>query len=173
MRKIYLSALMFFSIILIIITACSSSNLAEEVSKTIGIDLSNGTVSQSTDSHGGFHGDGITYIKMTFSDKESKTIAKAIENNERWNKLPLTANLNIALYGKESSSGSIGPFVTKDDGKVLFPMVENGYYFFIDRHNESKDVKDDTDILNRYSFNFTIAIYDIDSQTLYYCELDT
>lgn len=48
------------------------------------------------------------------------------------------------------------------DGKTFFPMVYNGYHFFIDRHSESKDVKDDTDLLNRNSLNFAIAIYDTD-----------
>lgn len=32
---------------------------------------------------------------------------------------------------------------------------------------------DDTNILDRYSLNFTIAIYDIETNTLYYAELDT
>lgn len=94
-------------------------------------------------------------------------------NNEGWNKLPLTDNLNVVVYGKESPSESLGPYVTDDDGKTIFPVVENGYYFFMDRHSESKGINDDTNILNRYPFNFTIAIYDTDNQTIYYCEFDT
>lgn len=156
------------------ITACSSDNSTKKyISKTLGIDLSGGTVAVNVDSHGGFHGDGITYVEITFSENDNKAIVEAIENNEDWRRLPLSENLNIVIYGKESSWESIGPYVTDDEGKTIFPMVYNGYYFFTDRHRESKDAKDDTDLLNRYSFNFTIAIYDTDGQTLHYCEFDT
>lgn len=171
-EKKYLSVLMFL-FIAFIITSCSSNNSTKYISKTLGIDLSKGTISQSVDSHGGFHGDGITYVEMTFSEKDSKDIVRNLENNKDWNKLPLSENLNIVVYGKKSSNESVGPYITNNDLKPIFPMVHNGYYFFLDRHKESKDVKDDTDLLNRYSFNFTIAIYDIDNRALYYCEFDT
>ncbi|NBI07841.1 hypothetical protein [Senegalia massiliensis] len=171
MRKIYLNA--FILITIIFITACSSSDLTKEISLTTGINFLDGRILKNVDSHGGFHGDGTTYIEIMFSDKENESIIRSIENNDRWGKLPLTDDLNIALYGKGSSSQFIGPLVTNDEGKGFFPTVENGYYFFIDRYSESKDKKDDTSIINRNSFNFTIAIYDKDSKTLYYCELDT
>lgn len=35
--------------------------------KTLGIDLSGGTISVNVNSHGGFHGDGITYVEITLS----------------------------------------------------------------------------------------------------------
>ncbi|MEG2452447.1 MAG: hypothetical protein RSA77_06105, partial [Clostridium sp.] len=88
-------------------------------------------------------------------------------------KLPVTDNLLTVIYGKVSDHKSIGPFIANGDGDALFPIVENGYYYFLDRHSESKDEKDAADLLSRNSFNFTIAIYDIDNQTLYFSEFDT
>jgi len=44
---------------------------------------------------------------------------------------------------------------------------------FVDRHSESKDIHSDIDLFSRHSFNFTIALYDVDSNTLYYYEFDT
>lgn len=172
MKKIRLST--FLAVVMIImLTACSSSNETKNISKMLGIDCSDGTISQSTDSHGGFHGDGSTYIEIKFDDTSGKTVAQEIENLTAWNELPLTDNLNTVVYGKESPSASIGPYVVTSDGEPLFSTVTNGYYFFHDRHSESKDAKDDTDLFSRSSFNFTIALYDADTQTLYYFELDT
>lgn len=114
-----------------IMPSCSSNDSKEYISKVLGIDLSNGTVSEKMDSHGGFHGDGIKYIEITFSREDSKHITEAIQNNQGWNKLPLSQNLNIALYGKKSLSQSIGPYITNDNSKPIFPRVKNGYYFLL------------------------------------------
>ena len=43
----------------------------------------------------------------------------------------------------------------------------------MDRSSESTDNTDDSMLLSRYSFNFTIAIYDTDTDILYYFEYDT
>ena len=53
------------------------------------------------------------------------------------------------------------------------PTIENGYYYFKDRHSESTNKYDYTDINNRPSYNFTFAILDKDTNTIYYYELDT
>ena len=137
--------------IIIFVTGCNPKKSTREISNTLGVDLSSGIISRSVDSHGGFHGDGTTYLEMTFSDTEGESIIETIKMNEDWNTLPLTDNLNIALYGKETPTGSYGPYVTSDDGKPIFPIVENGYYFFIDRHSKSVDMKDDTELHNRHS----------------------
>lgn len=172
MRKIYLYFIIVFLNIIVIIS-CSSSDLNKKISMNTGIDLSDGAVSKSIDSHGGFHGDGITYIEMSFSDKQGVNITKIIDKEKSWSRLPLNDNLNTAIYGKENSNEYVGSLFSGDSGNELFPKVENGYYFFVDRHRDSKEVTDYTDILNRNSFNFTIAIYNTDNQTLYYGELDT
>lgn len=38
---------------------------------------------------------------------------------------------------------------------------------------QSTDPKDDTNVFSRFSYNFTMAIYDAETNTLYYMELDT
>lgn len=173
------------AMVITMLTACSSNDETDNLSTVLGVDLSDGTISQSTDSHGGFHGDGITFIKMTFADNKASLLAQEIEKATMWNKLPLTDNLSTAVYGKESETESHRGLVIDDEGNRLIPKVNNGYYFFYDRSSESKDPKDpkdskdpkdpkdDTDLFNRYSYNFTIALYDTDTQTLYYYELDT
>jgi len=153
-------------------SACKSKDSTKHISKTLGVDVSKGTLVKDMDSHGGFHGDGMSFIEITFSDTD-QDLVEQIKSNGGWNGLPLTENLSAAVYGKERDNRIMGPLITNDEYEQLFPVVENGYYFFYDRHTDSKDNKDDTDLFNRYSYNFTIAIYDIDTRALYYYKLDT
>ena len=46
-------------------------------------------------------------------------------------------------------------------------------YYFLDRHSESKDRYDSSDLNNRFSWNFTLALLDVDKNIIYYYELDT
>ena len=141
-----------------------------DISKVIGLDVSAGKVISEADSHGGFHGDGTAVAEIQFTDA---VLCEQIEDNEEWNPLPLTENLTALVYGIQTENSSVGPMIHDGDGTPLIPVVENGYYFFQDRHSQSTDPKDDSGVLGRSSYNFTIAIFDVEHQTLYYLELDT
>lgn len=157
-------------IIAILLTGCSSngdSDIKNDVSKALGVDVSSAEISESIDTHGGFHGDGTTFVSMEITDE-----ATAEKIKTEWNELPLTENLTALVYGVKEDTSSIGPYVT-EDGETLFPQIENGYYYFNDRHSESNDGSDDADVLNRHSFNFIISIFDTDTNRLYYCKFDT
>lgn len=52
----------------------------------------------------------------------------------------------------------------------LLPGIANGFYRLIDRHS---DAGDGQNLLERASLNVTLAVYDADSDTLYFCEMDT
>ncbi|MBM6615854.1 hypothetical protein JTF06_13260 [Desemzia sp. RIT804] len=143
------------------------------VSQTLGLHLSKGTILQDEDSHGGFHGDGMRYLEIAFSDTEELAIIEDIQTGKGWHALPLTDNLDIALYGGEDATTFISPYISWDNREPLFPIIENGYYFFLDRHSDSVDEEDDNDLFNRFSYNFTLAVYDSDTKMLYYCEFDT
>ena len=159
---------------LLFCSACSSNESRysnEAISSLIGVDVSQADIKTIINNYDGFHGDGACCISMPFG---SDTCLTQIKNNPLWNELPLTDNLTAIVYGIETDTSSIGPYISFDDFKTpAVPYIENGYYFFEDRHYESVNSKDDTDILNRNSFNLTIAIYDVDTDTLYYLELDT
>lgn len=152
--------------------ACGPQDSIKRISNTLGVDLSKGNVVQDINSHGGFLGDGITFKEITFTDN-GQVITDKIKSNDGWCELPLTENLRKAVYGRVQKPYVLGQLVSNDEGEPLFPLIENGYYFFYDRNSESKDSKDDTDLYNRNSYNFTIAIYDTDRHILYYFELDT
>lgn len=129
--------------------------------------MSEGTVLMDEDTHGGFHGDGQTLVEILFDDPEA--LAARLAENGDWQALPLTENLQTAVYG----SATVGSLVWGWGEKDELPAIENGYYYFYDRHSESKDPKSDRELFSRYSYNFTIALYDADSGHLYYYKLDT
>lgn len=154
-------------------SACSSDSETDDISNTLGIDMTDGTVVSSEDTHDGFHGDGDTYTEISFDDDSGAALADAMANNDDWRAFPLSDNLQAVVYGRVDGDTQYGPYITDDDGASIIPQIEHGYYYFYDRHSESSNPKDDTKLLNRYSMNFTIALYDTDNNELYYYELDT
>ena len=150
------------SICLLLMSGCSKSgSITDDISKEIGIDLADAEYATSIDTHGGFHGDGNTIVSMPVS---SESVLEQIQNNPQWHSLPFTENLTAVVYGITDENSSIGPYITVDDTRnPAVPEITNGYYFFLDRHSQSADPHDDTNVLSRASFNLTIAIYDCDT----------
>lgn len=173
-RNVLLSFLLVVSFLFAVIGcgADGSANFLQELSQSLGVDVSSGEILTQSDTHGGFHGDGTTVVEIQLTDSD---LAKQIEENGNgeWNELPLTDNLTALVYGIHTEESSVGPMIHGGDNMPVIPEVENGYYYFLDRHSQSTDPKDDTKVLGRGSYNFTIAIYDADHQILYYMELDT
>lgn len=158
---------------LLFMTGCSvgkPSGVLRDISTTTGVDVSAGEVITAEDSHGGFHGDGTTVIEVQY---KGTALAEQIEEHGDWNVLPLTENLTALVYGVHTEETSVGPMVHDGTGTPILSKVQNGYWFFYDRHSQSTNPKDDSGVLGRASYNFTIAIYDTVNQTLYYIEFDT
>lgn len=151
----------------------SETNDISYISRTLGIDLAGGTVLSSEDTHGGFHGDGDTCVKISFDDDSGAALADTMADNSDWCAFPLSDNLQTVVYGRVDGDAQYGPYLTDDKGASIIPPIEHGYYYFYDRHSESNNPKDDTELLSRASLNFTIALYDTDNNKLYYYELDT
>ena len=126
----------------------------------IGIDVSKGTVLTDSDSHGGFHGDGMMFQQISFEDSE---LSDEIKDNGSWNPMPLSENIEALVYGIKEGPSSIGPYLTDESGDTIIPDIQNGYYYFYNRHSESETPYSDVDVLGRASFNFILALYDCDN----------
>ena len=118
-----------------------------------------------TDSHGGFHGDGLYVLVLDCAQNREQ----ALETVGEWNALPLSEPLRLMMYGGEKD-GIVYGYLGEEN---LLPEIENGFYRFEDRHDQSRDSADDTSLLSRASFNFSLAVYDADTDRLYYFEMDT
>ena len=145
---------------LLILTGCLFKSTQSRISGDLNINARNSKVALKSDNHGGFHGDGTTFTKLTFSGDDCLI---SIKNNPDWNTLPLPSTLNLLL----SQTSELF------DDSVFMPQIQQGYYCFIDRHPNSIDSKNHESVLNRVSINITLGIYDTDTNSLYYIKIDT
>ena len=151
-------------IVCIIFSFCSIVGSGQ--TECFGFKTSVFAVIEEADTHGGFHGDGSYYLILDCSEKREQ----ATELIKDWTPFPLSENLQLIMYGGEKDGVVYGYNLVE---KAHWPIINNGVYKFVDRHSEAGDKSDDTNIFNRYSFNFSIAVYDLDTNTLYYFEFDT
>jgi len=152
--------LLILTLVLLFLTGCVAET--DNISATLGTDVSGGEILISEDSHSGFHGDGETYIVFQFRNENQFSVPEG----PFWHELPLTGNLSTILYGNNQ-------MLTDDAGNPRVPEIQNGFYFFCDRHSKSTDPTKDAGLFSRNSLNFTLAVYDSDTCTLYYYEQDT
>lgn len=143
-----------------------ASNYISKTTEHFGFAKKDFAVVEELDTHGGFHGDGSYYLILDCSNNKEK----ALEIVEDWNKLPLSENLNLVMYGGEKDGVTYGYELAEE---AHIPKIENGYYIFEDRSSDSVDSSDDSELFDRYSFNFSIGIYDCDIHNMYYFEFDT
>mgnify|MGYP000900384322 CR=1 FL=1 len=168
MKKFCLVICIFM--IAIMVAGCSLGSNQDYIAKQINIDMPNLLTIEYWDDHGGFHGDGEKYAKIEFDNKNGLNILSQIENSNRWNEMPLTENLNLIMYGGIKDNMEYAYNLSEKSG---IPEIGNGYWYFIDRHSKSPNVESDIELFSRHSFNFTLAMYDVDNNTLYYYEFDT
>ncbi len=164
-----LIAALFLLLVFAILTIFGLQEHQNSISSELGIDVSNGNEISHLDTHRGFHGDGKTYIVLRFSDNDA---LKQIEESTQWKEFPLDETVEALVYGISDETSRTGPFLTDGEGNALVPKIQRGYYLLIDRHTEAGKAAG-TNILHRNSLNFTLGLYDINSNTLYFCKLDT
>ncbi len=161
---------MLAAALVVLLAGCEAWNRLGVIGGVLGLDVSGGTLETYTDTHGAMS-DGTTFAKIVFADG---AVEARIREDERWNALPVSETAETLFYGtskeRDGTVYSAGPFLTDRDGAPLFPKVKAGYWFLLDRQT---GFAGEAAILNRYSFNFTAALYDSAAKTLYYAKLDT
>ena len=168
MKKNLYMILIIFLLIVAIIYFIANENLTttEYINEEIAVDLSKCNIIIDENSRGGFLGDGERIVKSDCSDNYNDILNQIIN----WNEFPLSENLRLIMYGGYKGDMYYGYELAEKNG---IPKIENGYYLFIDRHDSVTDEHSDKDLFSRYSFNFTIAFYDLDTNYFYYYEFDT
>ena len=144
------------------ITGCVFNNEIKYIGKTLQINVDNCKIERQIDTHGGFLGDGDYFAKIVCTEETSEIAF-------RWKKLPLSEDLQKVIDMKQCNNN--GCYNVYE--RYNIPIIQHGYYYFIDRHSESIDKHSDEKINERPSYNFSLGIYDNDNKVLYYYELDT
>lgn len=150
MKRLFTLMLIFLGLL----TACGGDGELRELrqlGRALGLDLSAWVLVRYEDSHGGFHGDGLTAAEV-----EIGGLAGQLGELPGWKPLPLSENGAEAL---ELVGGPKG--------------VKEGFYYLYDRHSQSQDPFDGSELHQRFSWNFTLAVYDGKNERLYYYEFDT
>lgn len=170
--KKYKRAAVFMLLVLLslTLTGCLFGGETADIGKAVELDLGGSVLVRSEDSHGCFLGDGQLVALL---DCSAAPLTDTIKSHPHWHALPLTEPLTRLLIAQSDGNGLNAPTFTDEDGRALLPDIRNGYYFFKDRHAEADNVYDDTGLEERYSYNFTVAVYDTDTNKLYYCKIDT
>ena len=162
----------------LLLSACgggSARSVQDEIAGALDLDLSGCEVVSSWDDHGGFHGDGTAFVEMKCS---GGGVLDQIIEDSNWKAFPLDGTAQSLVYGVTEQTGTeetgimvyqTGPYLTGEEGDPLVPEIREGYYRLIDRHAKAGE----TDLLDRASLNFTLALYDTERDTLYFCEMDT
>lgn len=199
-KKIVLLAIVFLCSAVLLYGAYSFDHPYREISRALNLDINitEKDIVSLYDTHGEFHGDGISCIVIKLNNMDS------IKNNASWKPFPLSETyegkvIEHFVYGKRKiktlENALIEYFVyrieeddAEDDtsggsyfndsenqygGKDLVPQIKNGYYCLIDRQSNNAKKKQPSAILDRMAFNLTIGLYDLDSKLLYYLKLDT
>lgn len=159
--------------IVYLLTGCENSDTtttSKHISDSIGIKLPTNAKIEYNDSHGGLHGDGLFYAKVKFINNEEEDLIKDILSTKGWNNTPIDETLSLMLYGGEKDGISYGYNLAEQAG---IPKVSSGYWKFIDRYDGAVNSSDTSELMNRNSFNFTVAIFDEDTNVLYFFEFDT
>lgn len=134
--------------------------LLRKVGGTLGLDLSRGNVWASFDTHGGFHNDGETYVKISFSYTD--IMPEQLEDNPDWLPLPMPAG----LYELASRLPDAPPILPAE-------KLDAGWYRFVDLHSEAVDRGNWSAAAARKSYNFVLAVYDYNETNLTFYRLDT
>ena len=158
------------AVVLLVITGCflvsGGNKYAREVDALCGLKISGCETIRENDTHGGFHGDGLLVVEFDCTQDKEDIEAQLTD----WHRYPMSPNLNLLMYGGEKDGVVYGYELGNLAG---IPMINNGVYKFIDRHPEATDSSDDTNVLSRGSFNFSLLIYDYSASRLYFVEYDT
>ena len=151
------------SLIFVLLIICGCNSTSSNIINKIEMNNNNCKIVKQVHNHGGFLGDGDYFAKIKCSN------IKEEELSNHWKKLPLSSSINEAI--NIDSCNSEGCFNIYE--KYNIQNIKNGYYYFLDRNSESNNKYDDTDLNKRYSYNYTLALLDKNTDIIYYYELDT
>ena len=148
-------------LLILLLSGCTLN--VRNITKTIELNNKNCIILREKNTHGGFLGDG-----EYFAEIECKNLNYS-DLSSNWKKFPVPFEIENVTEMIWCDFNKCGNFYERYN----VSNIENGYYFFLDRHSDSKNKYDFTELNSRTSYNFTLAMYDIQNSHIYYFEMDT
>lgn len=146
----------------------NNTRINRKISKDLGIKVPNTLSFQYEDTHGGFHGDGITLAKANLKNRDVEIIIK--KSKSVWMKTPISDKVELELYG-----GTKGEMNRESDlAKSLeMPKIEDGYWIFLDRFGGKKVFNKGENLFPRASGNYSLGVIDSKENIFYYIKFDS
>ena len=161
-KQMRLCSVLLAAVLLLI--GCTMMNKQVNIADSLGVKLPEAVEDTHRDSHGsGYEGDGLQVTVLRFEEDVLKD-----QLGEGWHELPLSENIHLLFFGRDGTQS----FLSVDKSHPLLPEEMNGYWYFMDRHDEAEDPYDDSGYLLRGTYHFTAAIFDTNTNTLYYVRCD-
>ena len=141
-----LVSIFLVAVSLVLLCGCALLNLGKEkplkevTSERLSLSLDTATVIEEWDNHGGFHGDGETFVKLSCPDGFEENVSS------KWRALPLEGDAYRYFYEWG------GVLEHPETGEKLIPEVENGYWYY----------------KATGAMNWELALYDCDTNILYF-----
>ena len=135
-------------VILALLTGCRYVALSDKIGESIGIELPLDAAIEYWDTHGGFHGDGESFARITLPENASEFTQQVLADG--WHRLSKQTDVHQELEGSEF--------------EALLPKTEKGYWYLWDRSPD--------DALEPADLNITLAVFDTSKHTLYVYEKD-
>ena len=95
MKKV-ISAVCIIVVLAFLLGSCGYNDYRSKISKALGIDIPSGAPMKSVDTHGGFNGDGATWVSVGFTSDKDPT--EQIKNNHDWKPLPLDEVADVLAH---------------------------------------------------------------------------
>ena len=154
--------------------SCGATGPSEKwVESTFSLQLDGATVEEAWDTHGGFHGDGNTYIQLSLTAglEEQITAVNAEYAGEKKGG-PWYA-ISEYSHSYASLQENVIDYRGEGEDRAVLPEITNGYFCLIDDFGTKDEyVWIDTDWRMGAYWNWKVAIYDADTLKLYYYESD-
>ena len=116
---------------------------------------------------------GQTYLAVRLTEEQAEAflaeLENAVEQENVWHKLPVIGTINYVISGDKAAY----PRFLSDYSHSILPELEEGYLFFLDRHELAEDPYDMQEFLKRKDYHFSLAIYDPAERMLYFATMDT
>lgn len=162
-KKRYTIILIVAILLLLSIYIINYNSINKKISRDLEINIPSSLEFEYEDTHGGFHGDGVTLAEAKLRNKDISNIIDKSKTN--WREAPISLDRQLLIYGSSSDESTTIP--NTDGGRI--PVIENGYWVFKDR--TTKETKER--FPDARSGNYSVGVIDLDTNTFYYIKFDS